>query len=68
MNSDQRARAVRAVFGRARDLARFKPSAIAETAATIVKQMPSIGFCSTDYTVQPISMPRIATLHGQCAA
>lgn len=59
-----KSRVVRAIFGRARDLARFKPSAVEETARTIVKHMPVIGFCSTDYTTQPVSMPRFASLHG----
>ena len=67
MTSDRRARAVRAVFGRARDLARFKPSEVVETALTIVKHMPSIGFCSTDYTVQPVSLSRVACVDGALA-
>lgn len=55
-------RAMRAIFGRSRDLARFKPSLIEETVRTIVKHMPVIGFCSTDYTTQPISLPRLRCL------
>lgn len=60
-------RAVRAIFGRARDLARFKPSEVAETTRTIVKHMPVTGFCSTDHTTQPISLPRYPSVYGVSA-
>ncbi len=65
MGNDKRARAMRAVFGNARDHVRFRPSEINPTARTVVKHMPSIGFCSTDYACVPVSMPRITALHGE---
>jgi len=64
MKNDRGARALRAVFGSARDLARFSPSAIKDTASTVVRRFNDTGYCSTDHVVLPVSMPRIPTLHG----
>lgn len=64
MSDKQTARSRRAVFGRARDLSRFKPSPVSDTTRSIVVMRTDLGFCSTDVAFVPISMPRIPTLHG----
>lgn len=64
MSIQGRARAMRAVFGNARSNSRFRPSEIEETPTTIVKHMPVLGFCSTDYALQPVSLRRIDALYG----
>lgn len=68
MRNDRGARALRAVFGAARDAARFRPSLVKDTANTVVRQFNDTGFCSTDHVVIPISMPRIKALHGTWVA
>lgn len=65
MTSEQRARAMRAVFGRARDLGRVSASPAEPDERAIVKLMPSLGFCSSDISFIPVRMPRIKTLHGE---